>query len=116
MLRPYEPMERATVIGHVLENTMKAPTAVLVAAQPIDLVDRERLRRAFPQVRFTFAETAEQWLAAAPDAEVIFAKSIPREALVAATRLRWVQAGTAGVDGLLRLGVRDLNVVLTNAR
>ncbi len=90
---------------------------VLVGAAPIAVVDRQRLVQRFPGVAFTFAEDAAAMIAAAPPAEVIFTKGIPGEALAAASGLRWVQAGTAGVDGLLRLGLRERpDVLLTNAR
>ncbi|MBI3970075.1 MAG: D-2-hydroxyacid dehydrogenase [Chloroflexi bacterium] len=72
--------------------------------------------RAFPQVRFTFANSRDDFVAAAPEAEVIFAKGVPQEALEAAARLRWLHAGTAGVDRLLRMGIRERHVILTNAR
>lgn len=89
---------------------------VLVSAEPIEPDDRARMVAAFPAVRFIFAATADEMRAAAPEAEVIFTKGTTREALAAATRLRWVQAGTAGVDGLLRLGLGQRDVLLTNAR
>ena len=90
---------------------------VLVGAAPIAVVDRQRLVQRFPGVAFDFAEDAAAMAAAAPEAEIIFTKSIPGDALAAATRLRWVQAGTAGVDGLLRLGLGARpDVLLTNAR
>jgi phosphoglycerate dehydrogenase-like enzyme len=89
---------------------------VLVGADAIEPADRERLRRLFPHVSFTFAATAEEWLAAAPRAEVLFTKGLPLEALAAATHLRWVQAGTAGVDWWLRSGLGERDVILTNAR
>jgi phosphoglycerate dehydrogenase-like enzyme len=90
---------------------------VLVGAEPIAAPDRERMVARFPQVAFSFAEDAAAMVAGAPEAEAIFAKGIPREALAGARALRWVQAGTAGVDGLLRLGLRERpDVVLTNAR
>ena len=96
---------------------MDAPLDVLVGAEPIAPADRERMVTRFPQVRFTFASGAEEMVAGAPTAEVIFTKGAPREALAAAHGLRWVQAGTAGVDGLLRLGLRERpEVLLTNAR
>jgi D-2-hydroxyacid dehydrogenase (NADP+) len=89
--------------------------SVLVA---IDLgpVWRERLVREFPGVEFTFAQDPAQVVAAAPEAEVILAHSLPREAVAAATRLRWVQAGTAGVSHLLYSEFRERGVALTNAR
>ncbi|HEX2037483.1 MAG TPA: D-2-hydroxyacid dehydrogenase [Chloroflexota bacterium] len=89
---------------------------VLVGAQPIAHEDRARLRAAFPQVEFTFAETGEALLEAAGEAEVIFAKGLPRQVMERAGKLRWVQAGTSGVDGLLRQGLGTRDVLLTNAR
>jgi phosphoglycerate dehydrogenase-like enzyme len=93
---------------------------VLVEAVSVAAEDQERLARAFPGVRFIFAPTREALAEAAPEAEVIFGKGIPREALHGAPGLRWVQAGTAGVDGLLRAGIASLaaqrGVLLTNAR
>jgi phosphoglycerate dehydrogenase-like enzyme len=94
----------------------EAPLLVLVGAAPIRPEDRQRMTAAFPAVRFTFAETESEMVAAAPSAQVIFAKGLPRAVLEGATGLRWVQAGTAGVDGLLRLGIRERRVLLTNAR
>src|SRR5687767_15929608 len=90
-------------------ETGAAGTAVrvLVGAAPLAPEDRQRMVERFPDVSFTFAETPAEMVAAAPGTEVIFAKGIPKEALAAATGLRWVQAGTAGVDGLLRLGLGD---------
>ncbi|MGH2367983.1 MAG: D-2-hydroxyacid dehydrogenase [Chloroflexota bacterium] len=89
---------------------------VLVGAEPISPQDRARMVHVFPQVDFTFATTPAEMRAAAPDAEVIFAKGIPGDVLATAVKLRWVQAGTAGVDGLIRLGIRERDVLLTNAR
>jgi phosphoglycerate dehydrogenase-like enzyme len=89
---------------------------ILVGAEPIALADRERMAARFAQLRFTFATSPSEMLAAAPEAEVIFAKGIPRAVLEAATQLRWVQAGTAGIDGLLRQGLGERSVLLTNAR
>ncbi|HXI18310.1 MAG TPA: D-2-hydroxyacid dehydrogenase, partial [Chloroflexota bacterium] len=101
-------------------NSDRGPTHVLVQADPIAPPDRARLTSAFPTVHFTFAVTKEEVLAAAPTAEVLFGKGISREILDAAVALRWVQAGTAGVDGLIRAGIAALAaercVVLTNAR
>jgi len=96
------------------------PIHVLVQADPIAPSDRERLVTAFPNIHFTFAGTKEELLTAAPTAEVLFGKGISREILDAGVALRWVQAGTAGVDGLFRAGIAALaaerGVTLTNAR
>lgn len=89
--------------------------------QPIALIGEDigaenlaRLRREFPSVEFRFCLDAAEFLAAAPSAEIIFSKSFPPGALAAATRLRWVQAGTAGVDRLVA-GLAGRDVLLTNA-
>jgi phosphoglycerate dehydrogenase-like enzyme len=89
---------------------------VLVEGGSVAPPDRLRLVTDFPGIHFTFADTKEEMVRAAPAAEVIFGKGITRDLLAAATRLRWVQAGTAGVDGLIRQGIREYDVRLTNAR
>ncbi len=91
------------------------PLSALVA---IDLSPawRDRLRREFPDVRFIFATEAQEVAAASADTDVILAHSLPRDALDAATHLRWLQAGTAGVSHLLYSELRERNVILTNAR
>lgn len=89
---------------------------MLIEAGIVEPPERARLAEAFPQVDFVYAEDEQAWPAAAPEAEVIFAKGVRREALARAERLRWVQAGTAGVDGWLRSGVIERGVQLTNAR
>lgn len=91
------------------------PVTALVA---IDLspVWRERLVREFPEVRFVFAVDAQGVVAAAREAEVVLTHSLPRDAVAAATGLRWIQAGTAGVSHLLYSELRERGVVLTNAR
>lgn len=89
---------------------------VLVGGESIEPADRVRMLEAYPQVRFTFAETREALAGHAPEAEIIFAKGVGKEILDAAGTLRWIQAGTAGVDALMRAGIRQREVVLTNAR
>lgn len=91
------------------------PLSALVA---IDLSPawRERLRQEFPEVRFIFATEAQEVAAASAAADVILAHSLSRDAVDAATHLRWLQAGTAGVSHLLYSELRERNVILTNAR
>ena len=86
----------------------------MIGAEPIEEQDRERIRAAFPDARFTFAESSAEALAAAPEAEVVFSKST--DALAAAPLLKWFQAGTAGVDRALKVLEGRPEVVLTNAR
>src|SRR5579884_3264550 len=75
-----------------------------------------RLRARFPNVDFSFAPTPEGIVKHAPDVQIIFAKNLPKAAVAAATRLEWVQAGVAGVDGILSNGMREHPALLTNAR
>ena len=91
------------------------PVTALVA---IDLgtEGRVRLEREFPEVRFHFAVEAAEIIAAAGEADVALAHSLPREAAAAARRLRWVQAGTMGVSHLLYSEFRERGVTVTNAR
>lgn len=91
------------------------PVSALVA---IDLspARQARLCSEFPDVCFTFAVDPAEVASAAAGAEVVLAHSLSREAVVAATGLRWLQAGTAGVSHLLYSELRERGVVLTNAR
>lgn len=75
-----------------------------------------QLRSHFPEVAFIFAPTPEGMIAHAADVPVIFTKSMPRPAIEQAKNLVWVQAGIAGVDGMLTNGLRTHPAVLTNAR
>jgi phosphoglycerate dehydrogenase-like enzyme len=67
-----------------------------------------------------FAADAEDLAAALPDADALFSWLPPRGALEGAwrraTRLRWIQTASAGVDSLLFPALVDSDVVVTNAR
>jgi len=89
---------------------------VLVERDILTAEEHRMLSQRFPAVEFALAADEAAWLALAPAAAVIFAKNIPPDALARAGRLRWLQAGTAGVDGLLRRGLAGRDVLLTNAR
>ena len=86
---------------------------ILVGPNTVDEIDQRRLADCFPQVRFTFAATADDAHAAAPSADVAFSK--PVDFLAAAPNLRWLQAGTAGVDRALAI-LKGRDVLITNAR
>lgn len=75
-----------------------------------------RLRQTFPEVRFLVAITPQEMLSAAPEADIIFTKRLRPEVLQSAARLRWVQAGVSGVERMLAAGLRERDVLLTNAR
>src|SRR5690606_5223049 len=69
----------------------------------------------FPNVTFRYCMEDAAWLEAAPHAQVIFSKRFPPAAMEKTQALRWVQAGTAGVDHLLRAGLPERGVLITNA-
>ena len=87
---------------------------VVIGAEPIESEDRQRIAAEFPEVRFVFAEDAAAARVAAGSAEVVFSKST--DALAAAPRLKWFQAGTAGVDRALAVLADRPEVLVTNAR
>jgi phosphoglycerate dehydrogenase-like enzyme len=62
------------------------------------------------------ARDAERLDEAIRECDVVFGKRLPYGTIVSSPRVRWVQAGTAGVDGLLQQGRWPTGVVLTNAR
>ncbi len=71
-------------------------------------------------VELRYAETPEALAAALEGADVLFAwsggRDLLRPAWVSAGSLRWIQAASAGVDGLLFPELVASDVVLTNAR
>jgi phosphoglycerate dehydrogenase-like enzyme len=97
----------------------EAKQRVVIVAEDVGDEHVNRLRAAFPQFEFRVCLDAERFIAAAPEAEIIFAKGYPPEAIRNAAQLRWVQAGTAGVERILELlHSRDdqgRDVLLTNA-
>lgn len=92
------------------------PLMVAVDTPSIDEVDATRLADQFPEVQLVFAHTAKDLAAAIANSDVVFGKRLPYDAIVGAPRVRWVQAGTAGVDALLSRGPWPSRVTLTNAR
>ncbi len=88
--------------------------ALALIGEDIGAENLARLRRDFPSVEFRFCLDAAEFVAAAAEAEIIFSKSFPAGSLEAAVGLRWVQAGTAGVDRLLA-GLAEREVAITNA-
>ncbi len=91
---------------------MDRPIALI--GEDIGTANLARLRGDFPAVEFRFCLDPEAFVAVAANAEILFSKSFPAGSLTAATHLRWVQAGTAGVDRVLA-GLAGRDVLLTNA-
>lgn len=88
----------------------------LLVASPWIKPSVEELKSEFPSVEFITAESKEGAVAAAADVEVAF--GFPsREAFLAAKRLRWIQSGSAGVEGMRSIPeLAESDVIVTNTR
>lgn len=83
--------------------------------EPDDVVIRD-LEATFPGVDFSWCETDEEELAAAPGAEV-FCGWPSREFFLAAPRLKWIHCPGTGIDGVLRVPeIAASDIPVTNAR
>lgn len=91
------------------------PELIVVIGEDVGEENLARLHTAHPDVEFRFCPSVEGFVAAAVDADVLFSKRFPPPVWERAGRLRWVQAGTAGVNHLLDAGLRHSSVILTNA-
>ena len=97
---------------------MTAPSLerlVVLVGEDVGPANLARIGAVDPRLEVVFCPDVDSFVAAAPRADVIFTKRLPAAAVAAAGRLRWVQAGTAGVEGMLAAGLRGRDVVLTNA-
>lgn len=96
-----------------------AAPSVLVAGLRRDDAPRA-LSSLSSRIQLAFADTAEGVAACIEDADVIFAwrpdRRLLEHALAVATRLRWIQTASAGVDGLLFPALVESDVIVTNAR
>ena len=88
---------------------------LVLVAEDVGEANMARLRNAYPEIEFRSCLGRDALAAGAVDADIIFAKSLPGEAVRVARRLRWVQSGTAGIGGMLDAGLRESDVLLTNA-
>ncbi len=80
-------------------------------------VDHERLRNVSDQVNFVLADSEEQMLREAEDADIIMGIGAEaREVFGAAKRLKWIQIGGAGAEFVLFPELIESDVILTNAR
>ena len=89
---------------------------VVLIGEDIGPINLARLQEAHPDLEFRFCPEPAAFVANAADAEVIFSKQFPPSVLANAPKLRWVQAGTAGVNHLLAAGISEHDILLTNAR
>src|SRR5438105_2459249 len=72
---------------------------VVLCTQAMAPEELDAIRAAAPGVEAAAASDGADQLERAADAEVIFAGRFDLEVLAAAPRLRWVQVGSAGVEG-----------------
>ncbi len=97
---------------------MTAPSPehlVIIVGEDVGPDNLARIRAVDPRIEVVFCPDVDALVAAAPRADIIFSKRLPASAVAVAERLRWVQAGTAGVEGMLAAGLRDRDIILTNA-
>jgi phosphoglycerate dehydrogenase-like enzyme len=87
----------------------------VIVGEDVGAANLTRLRAAFPDIPFDLCLTETEQLAVAPQATIIFSKRFFPSVLAAAPHLQWVQAGTAGVNHLLTMGLADRPILLTNA-
>jgi D-2-hydroxyacid dehydrogenase (NADP+) len=91
------------------------PTLTVLIGEDIGPANLTRLRQEFPTVDFRPCMEDAEWLETAPKANIILSKRWPAEPLKQTPELRWVQAGTAGVDHLLRSELPGRGVIITNS-
>lgn len=91
------------------------PGLTVLIGEEIGPANLARLRAEFPTVDFRYCMTDAEWLESAPAANIILSKRWPAEAMKQTSQLRWVQAGTAGVDHLLRSDLPARGVTITNS-
>ncbi len=78
--------------------------------------EADRLRRDFPDLEVTRANSREELLAAVPGAEILFSWAPGEPVLSEAERLRWLHAPAAGVGAFITPSVLRRGVLLTNSR
>ncbi|MEX1020298.1 MAG: D-2-hydroxyacid dehydrogenase [Litorilinea sp.] len=92
-----------------------SPELTVIVGAEIGPDNLARLRRDFPNVVFHYCMEDAEWRAVAPEAQVIFSKGLPKGMQDNLPALRWVQAGTAGVDRWLQAGLPERGVLLSNS-
>lgn len=92
-------------------RSSSAPIRVLTstAFEPSEI---EKMRAAAPNIEMIFAKTPDEFRRRLPEAEVVFGNLTGRD-LPAASKVRWVQTGAAGVENLDREFMAS-PIVLTN--
>ena len=91
------------------------PALTVLIGENIGPVNLTRLRQEFPTTDFRLCLEDAEWMESAPKANIILSKRWPAEAMKLTSELRWVQAGTAGVDHLVRSDLPGRGVIITNS-
>jgi phosphoglycerate dehydrogenase-like enzyme len=76
----------------------------------------QRIRASLPDVEIVDTRTPDERHAAFPDADVLVTTALRREEAPMLSRVRWIHSTAVGVDGLLRPGLAERGVVVTNSR
>lgn len=96
---------------HVLVAIFADTSAWTMPASHMDT-----LRRLFPDVLFSYADTEGSMVEQVADADVLFSSRLDQRAFAAAAQLRWVHSPAAGVGSMLFPEMRASEVRLTNSR
>jgi phosphoglycerate dehydrogenase-like enzyme len=92
-----------------------APVKIVVGSRPND-PHLDKFRAAYPQVEFVVPTSPEETIRAVADADAYFGNP-SREIYLAAKKLRWIQAPSAGIEFVQRVPeLVESDVVLTNTR
>lgn len=93
---------------------MREPIRVFVICLPSPEEHINNLRTAFPEVEFRTVEN-DDLPASLVTADAVAAWRIPEEAIAAASNLKWIHRGAAGVEDLITPTLRDSDIILTNS-
>ncbi|HUF47451.1 MAG TPA: D-2-hydroxyacid dehydrogenase [Vicinamibacterales bacterium] len=75
-----------------------------------------RIRASLPDAEILDTRTPDERRAAFPDADVLVTTGLRRDEPPLLARVRWIHSTAVGVDGLLRPGLAERGVVVTNSR
>ena len=96
---------------NVLVAIFSDTTAWTMPASQVDV-----LRRAFPDVLFTYADSVAGMEAGIAEADVAFTSCLTPGAFALASRLKWVHSPSAGVGSMLFPAMLESEVALSNSR
>lgn len=95
------------------EEQERQPSRRLVVAVPLTEDQLRRLRESISDIEIV-ATTPDELASALPEADAVVAWKLSPEELALAPKLRWLQVGGAGVDGVPLVDYAARGVVVTN--